>query len=242
MTETLVNGRLGNQIFRNIAVSLIAEKHDLQVNYCNSEFIRKLGIELYNGSKVHSTTQTLSDDNYLSIYNCTEPITYNLDPNDHYFQSNHTSNIIHDYLHTEKVKSKIIQANPFKERYNNNNDVVVHIRLGDVANFSPGLNYYINTIKKISFDNLFITTDDKNHEMIRTLLETFPNTKLIEDDEIRTFQFASTCKHIILSHGSFSAIIGYLAYDSTVYYPSYNVGVMWFGDMFSIPNWIKVEL
>lgn len=242
MTETLVNGRLGNQIFRNIAVSLVAEKHDLQVKYCNYDSISRLGIELFSGNMVHSTTQTLTDDNYLSIYNFNQPITYNLEPNDNYFQSKHMSNIIHDYLHTEKVKSKIIQVNPFKERYNNNNDVVVHIRLGDVANYSPGLNYYMNTIKQITFDNLFITTDDKNHEMIRILLDTFNNAKLIDDDEIRTFQFASTCKHIILSHGSFSAIIGYLAYDSTVYYPSYNVGVMWFGDMFSIPNWVKVDI
>lgn len=242
MTETLVNGRLGNQIFRNLAVSLIAEKHDLQVKYCSSELIRKLGIELYTGSKVHPTTQALSDENHSSIYNCDEQITFNLDPNHSYFQSKHISNIIHDYLHREKVKRKIIDANPFKERYNKNNDVVVHIRLGDVANFSPGLNYYINTIQQIRFDNLFITTDDKNHEMIRSLFATFPNAKLIEDNEIRTFQFASTCKHVILSHGSFSAIIGYLAYDSTVYYPSYNVDTIWFGDMFSIPNWIKVEL
>jgi hypothetical protein len=78
--------------------------------------------------------------------------------------------------------------------------------------------------------------------MIQTLITTFPNAKLIEDNEIRTFQFASTCKHVILSHGSFSAIIGYLAYESTVYYPSYNVGVMWFGDMFSIPKWIKIDI
>lgn len=241
MTETTANGRLGNQIFRNIAVSLVAEKHDLEVKYCNYESITALGVELYSGNMVHSTSQTISDDNYMSIYNCTEPITYNLEPNDHYFQSKYMSNIIHDYLQTEKVKSNIIQANPFKERYNNNNDVVVHIRLGDVVNYNPGLNYYMNTIKQLTFDNLFITTDDKTHEMIRILLETF-NAKLIDDDEIRTFQFASTCKHVILSHGSFSAIIGYLAYDSTVYYPSYNVGFMWFGDMFSIPNWIKVDI
>jgi len=29
MTEIISNGRLGNQLFRNVAVSLIAEKHCL---------------------------------------------------------------------------------------------------------------------------------------------------------------------------------------------------------------------
>lgn len=242
MTEIIANGRLGNQLFRNVAVSLIAEKHDLRVKYFNSEIMNRLGIEFFNGNKVHSSTQELSDDNYFNIYNSTEQITYNLNPNNHYFQSNHVSKFIREHLQTEKVKSKIIEANPFKDRYNNNNDVLVHIRLGDVSQYNPGIKYYMNTIKKISYDNLFITTDNKNDTIIQTLLTTFPFAKLLDYDEIQTFQFASTCKHIILSHGSFSATIGYLAYDSTVYYPSYNVGVMWFGDMFSIPNWIKIEL
>jgi hypothetical protein len=47
MTSTTAkNGRLGNQIIRNLAVSLIAEKHNLKVEYCNKELIQKLGIEL----------------------------------------------------------------------------------------------------------------------------------------------------------------------------------------------------
>ena len=59
-------------------------------------------------------------------------------------------------------------------------------------------------------------------------------------DEIRTFQFGSTCKNIILSHGSFSAIIGYLAFYSNIYYPKYDENKKWYGDMFSINNWIEL--
>lgn len=58
-------------------------------------------------------------------------------------------------------------------------------------------------------------------------------------DEIHTIQFASTCKHIVLSHGSFSAVIGYLAFFSNVYYPAYG-DTMWYGDMFSIDGWKKL--
>ena len=71
MTEIIANGRLGNQLFRNVAVSLIAEKHDLQVKYFNSEIMNRLGIEFFKGNKVHSSTQELSDDNYFNIYNST---------------------------------------------------------------------------------------------------------------------------------------------------------------------------
>ena len=40
MTSTTgYNGRLGNQIIRNLAVSLIAEKHNLKVDYYNKSFL-----------------------------------------------------------------------------------------------------------------------------------------------------------------------------------------------------------
>jgi hypothetical protein len=77
-----------------------------------------------------------------------------------------------------------------------------------------GIKYYINAIKNIIFDNLYISTDDKNHSIIIQLLELYPSSQLINYDEITTIQFANTCKHIILSHGSFSAVIGYLSFFS----------------------------
>ena len=45
MSTITENGRLGNQIIRNLAVSLIAEKFNLNVNYCNKSLIETLGIE-----------------------------------------------------------------------------------------------------------------------------------------------------------------------------------------------------
>ena len=38
-TTTNPVGRLGNQIIRNIAVNLIAKKHNLKVQYCNQKLI-----------------------------------------------------------------------------------------------------------------------------------------------------------------------------------------------------------
>ena len=40
MTLTTANGRLGNQIIRNLAVSLLAKKHNLRVNYVNNDLIK----------------------------------------------------------------------------------------------------------------------------------------------------------------------------------------------------------
>jgi hypothetical protein len=249
MTWTVgTNGRLGNQIIRNLATSLLAKKYDLQVNYFNRDLIQSLGIELFSGNNTYSTLQTLTDHNYFSIYHCNN-LNYNLNPNNDYFQTKEITNFLHNYLHSDPVKSNIIEHNKYKERYNKNNDLFVHIRLTDAEKWNPGITYYTNIIKTVSFDNLYIATDDKAHVFIKTLLELYPSATVIDYDEVNTIQFGSTCKHVLLSHGSFSAVIGYLSFFSTILYPEYNhpgyidlSNNIWYGDMFSIDNWIRCNV
>ena len=240
MTTTLANGRLGNQIIRNLAVSLIAEKHNMYVNYVNHGTIEKLGIQLYSGELKFEKTEELNDENYVEVYNA-DVVDWNLNPNKNYFQTKEIIQILYNYLHSEAVKSRIISHNVFASRYNSNNDVFIHVRLTDVARMNPGIDYYLKAIRRIdSFCNLYVSTDDWRHNIIKTIKENYPNMQLVVCDEITTFQFASTCKHIILSHGSFSAIIGYLSYFSNIYYPEYDENKMWYGDMFSIDGWTRI--
>jgi len=158
-----------------------------------------------------------------------------------YFQTKEITSLIHKYLHSDKVKEAIIEKNPFRTRYQHNNDACVHIRLGDVTHHNPGATYYLKILSQLTFDHLYLTTDDKDHDIIQQIKKVYPTATVIEYDEIQTFQFASTCKHIILSHGSFSALIGYLAYFSDIYYPEFESDKMWHGDMFSIPGWNKMS-
>lgn len=243
MTSTTENkGRLGNQIFRNIAVSLIAEKHNLLVyNYASNENISKLGIKLFSGKNKYEYFSILNDDNYFTIYN-TENLNTNLDPNYDYFQTKEISNFIYQYLNSNDIKSNIINNNEFKNRYNNNNDCYIHIRLDDAAHFNPGINYYLEVLNKIKYDNLYISTDEPTHNIIKEITNKYPKSNILLFNEINTIKFASTCKNIILSHGSFSAIIGYLSFYSTINYPEYQINKIWYGDMFSIDNWIKHSL
>jgi hypothetical protein len=238
MTTTSMNGRLCNQIIRNLAVSLIAEKNNLHVDYCNKELIEKIGIYLFNGEYTYDNTIILDDNNYFNIYNC-DKIISNLNPNDSFLQTKDIIHLLYNYLHTDKIQQNIIYKNSFNNRYNNNNDLCIHIRLTDVEKYNPGLDYYMKTIKMVDYNNLYITTDDKSHNIIQTIIQYYPNTIIIEFDEIKTIQFASTCKNIILSHGTFSSVIGYLSFYSTIYYPEYEKDKLWHGDLFSINNWIK---
>jgi hypothetical protein len=234
-------GRLGNQIIRNIAVSLIAKKHNLYVNYYNYELIKKLGIDLFIGGNRYNTVTQLTDDNYFSIYNRLE-LKENLDPRQSFFQTKEIIDLLYNELHTDIVKKNIIEKNIFKERYNANNDLFIHIRLTDVADRNPGVQYYLNTIKRMNFDNLYIASDDIKHDIIKEIQKGYQNTTIVKYDEIRTIQFGSTCKNIILSHGTFSAIIGYLAFYSNVHYPEYIENKIWHGDIFSIKEWNKHKL
>ena len=242
MSSTLAShnyGRLGNQIFRNLAVSLIAEKHDLHVTYAHYDKISELGIPLFSGNRQYETTLCLNDDNYFSIYN-NDKLDHNVDGNAFFFQTKDISNMIFKYL--QSIQDQIKNKNPFCERYNSSNDLYVHIRLTDTSQYNPGIDYYLTTIASIEFDTLYISSDDPEHLIIKQIQERYKDSILLEYDEVKTFQFASTCKHIVLSHGSFSAIIGYLSFFSTVHYPDYEPGRAWFGDIFSIEGWIKHSL
>jgi hypothetical protein len=244
MTTVGESGRLGNRIIRNLAVSLLAKKYNLQVNYCDKELISKLGIELYSGSHVYENTVELTDSNYFKIYNYEKGnFNYNLYAQD-FFQTKEITNLLYNYLNTDKIKSNIIKKNQFNERYNRNNDLFIHVRLTDTAQWNPGITYYINAINSINYDNLYLSTDEINHNIIIKLKELYPSLQLIKYDEIATFKFSSTCKHIILSHGSFSAVIGYLSFFSNIYYPEYELEKTWYGDMFSInsDNWKKLSV
>jgi len=154
-----------------------------------------------------------------------------------FFQTKEISQYLWRYLH--ECKQTIIDANPFRERYNNNHECVVHIRLGDATQWNPGVEYYKKALAALSFDKLHICTDSPDHTLIKEVVSIYPSASILPYTEVETIQFASTAKHIVLSHGSFSAVIGWLAFYSTVYYPDHK-GVQWYGDMFSIPGWNRV--
>lgn len=237
-TYTIENGRLCNQIIRNLCVSLIAKKFNLKVFYSSYEKIKLLGIDLFIGNNEYNNIIQLTDDNFFTILN-SDSLSSNLNPNNNYFQTKEITNYLYTYLHNNK--NNIINANPYKERYNNNNDCFIHIRLTDAAQYSPSLEYFLNIIKKINFNKLYIATDDTSHFIIKGISDNYI-CEIINLNDINTIQFGSTCKNIILSHGTFSAMIGYLGFFSNIYYTNLKNEHLWHGDIFSIPNWIYEPL
>lgn len=233
-THTIERGRLCNQIIRNLCVSIIAKKYNLKVSYSSYEKIKLLGIELFTGDNVYNNFTELDDNNYFYILN-KNTLNSNLNPNNSYFQTKEITNFLYTHLHS--IKDNIIAFNPYKERYNNNNDCFIHIRLTDASQHTPNLNYFLNTIKKIGFNKLYIATDDTSHDIIKNITSEYNLAEIVNLNDINTIQFGSTCKNIILSQGTYSAMIGYLAFFSNIYYTILDEVNIWHGDIFSIPNW-----
>jgi hypothetical protein len=94
MTTTLKNGRLCNQIIRNLAVSIVATKHDLFVSYYNYDLIVLLGIHLFCGVCNYNDYVDLTDDNYMNILTTETPLCKNLNPNKNYFQTKNLKYIL----------------------------------------------------------------------------------------------------------------------------------------------------
>tara|TARA_Y100000389_G_C17470062_1_gene529559 strand:+ start:5334 stop:6212 length:879 start_codon:yes stop_codon:yes gene_type:complete len=219
-----ISGRFCNQIFRGCCVSLLAEKNNLMVIYKGkyfNEIINILGLKLFSGENTFSAVKMVKQSNILSLLSSNVKIEAKLiGINKPFFQKDHLSNITYEYIRREDIKRNLINSNPFKNRFDNNNDIFLHIRLRDVKKYNPGLEYFKKTINKISnYDRIFIGTDEPmDRTIIRKLLSDYKNIELLDLDSIQTIQFGCTCKHLVVSHGTYSAIVSYMAYYSDIYY------------------------
>jgi hypothetical protein len=246
MSSTHGHGRLCNQVVRNVASSVIAEKFDLCITYHNFNMMKDLNIPLFYGKNTYGTTAGVNNNNYVEILN-RNSLNDNLRFHD-YLSTNAISTYVHNYICKESIIDHYIEKNPHKLRFNNNNDCFVHIRLGDVTKYNPGFEYYDSVLQKLDVNKIYISSDTPNHNIIQRLLKNHQNASVFHSNPIDTIHFGSTCKYIVLSNGTFSAILGYLGYHSTVYYKKLSKDTRWddFTDMNSnkfskIGPWIEIS-
>ena len=247
-------GRLGNMFIRNMVSSIIAYKNRLLFVYDRLEEFKQLGIDslLFTGTNTYDDTLLITD-------NIINEVLFNDTFFNKYVKDKNILFKIHDYnpfniydhtwaqtkeiaLHIKNTiydnRDKIIEKNPYKERYNN--DVFVHVRLGDIVelNLYTSYEYYDKALSQITFDKGYISSDTISHEICTTLINKY-NLIVYNNTEIDTIQFASTCKNIVLSTGTFSWMIGIFGFFSNIYYPE--TKVIWHGDIFIYPEWTMIN-
>ena len=246
MTSTVGGlGRLCNGLIRNMAVSLLAEKFGLRVTYQYAEEMKTLGLNLFSGTKVHPILFRLNDSNYMEVFNRNIFLAnLNVMSERCYLQTPEVATLIHTFLRRPSIATPVMAANPYKQFYKNDDTTFVHVRLTDVRHLSPGSRYFLKAIAATRFNTLYIASDDFEDEIIKEITAVYPNAILFSASPTETLQFGSTCRNVILSGGSFSAMIGMLAFFSQVQYPENahidDRGRAWCGDMFSGHGWTKV--
>ena len=235
-------GRFGNLFFTGMALHFIAVKYNLKCTYKQAEIFKKLGVDFYiGGQNLHKKTIKLTDENFFQYVTDKPLVNTNITiDNSVWCQTREFAQYLREYFNQDENKSKIISSNKHSQRYNTYNDLCVHVRLGDIANreFAQPFEYYDMAISKIQFDSGYITSDSPKHPICVKLAEKY-NLKVLTYDIAETIQFASTCKHIVLSSGTFSWLIGLFGYFSNVSYP--NIKIRWHGDVFIFDDWDCID-
>jgi hypothetical protein len=224
-------GRFGNYFFRNMLGSILAEKYDLKAQYKYHEIFDKLHIDLYSGTKNYNSPIIINNSNYLNYLENNIEITNNLLLFD-YFQVPEFCKYLQKYF-DKKYRDKFNINNPYYHNINNN-DLFVHVRLDDIANFTPGFEYYDNIISSIKYNIGYISSDSPTHPIVLDLIKKH-NLLFFNGNEIDFLLYGSTFKNIILSNGSFSWVLGFLSNNSNIYYPI--MTEKWYGDIYVFDKW-----
>lgn len=239
------NGRFGNLFFINMFLHLFSKHFDLFCNYKYYDKFTELGIDLNIGTKTYNSNLLITDKNFELFLDTNNHHMFKpsniIIHNDMWLQNKNFGLYLYNYFNNLVYKNKIIMSNVFKERYNNNNDLFIHLRLGDVqANTLKITKYYDNLLSKIDFENGYISSDSIQNETCKYFIKKY-KLNIVNYNEVKTIMFGSTCNNIILSGGTFSWLIGFFAfYSENIYYPFYENP--WFGDIFETnTNWVCIN-
>ena len=231
MIETTFHGFMANNIIQNIGLSIIAEKLNLKIkNYKINKDINKFKINLWKEGR------ELPASNNLNIYKDSD---YDLLLSESFNPKNKITILgnfqIGEFLIKNQLKIKSM-FNYKKECKFKKNQILVFVRLGDVAHIAPPFEYYakaINVItKRLKMEmnsDSYIATDAPTHPLIKRLVRRF-NLKVFNGDRVETILFVSRFRNIILTGGSFNWLGAFLSEAENIIYPEPTY--LWHGDIF----------
>jgi hypothetical protein len=99
--------------------------------------------------------------------------------------------------------------------------------------------YYDKLLQQMEYKKAYISSDSITHPLCEELILKH-KLHVFGETEVKTIQFASTCKYVILSKGTFSWWIGFLSIYSTVFYPEMENETVWKKDIFDVfSHWNK---
>jgi hypothetical protein len=245
------SGRFGNLLYINTFLHLYAKKNDLVCKYKYYDEFQELGIDLFSGNTIYTETIPLEESNYEDLFKSQiDPTTTTTPPqkknlsirNNVWLQNEHFSKFLRNYYNEPQQKSKIMTTNKYKDRYNNNQDLFIHVRLGDIKDTDcmTQYEYYDKAITLTQYEKAYISSDSIDHPICQRLIEKY-NLIPFNDTVVNTIMFGSTCKNLVLSNGTFSWMLGIFGYHTTnIYYPT--LIAKWHGNIFVFPDWTEITI
>jgi len=235
-------GRFGNKVFQQLAVSELASRHNIAAAFqFEAEFLQ-LGIPLRSGSRrMHGPRLELTED---LLQECLEANSSGPPPGrtltvNGFYQTPWFAEYLWGAVFHGRDERSIAAANPWRGRFDANNDTFVHMRLGDVSSSFRGAGPFLAAIRghpPSSGGRVYLSSDSPAHPAVRLVVRTFGAT-LLHLSIVETLQFGASCGRLVLSDGSFSWTIGALASARARVHvverrPSYAGNV-------SLPHWVR---
>jgi hypothetical protein len=212
-----------------MAMHFLSQKYDSPVVYTREAEFQQLGITFHKPTgAIHARRLGLTEESFLPLIEAEgpqEPACVYFDT-ETYFQTAAFADHLKKYFAAHK--GPIRAANPW---IGENREVFVHVRIGDMPKHTPPISYFEERLDAIPFVKGFIASDTPNHPTVQHLIQKYGLT-LFQDTEVRTIQRANACKYVVLSHGTFSWLMGFFAFDSEVFCPPWKA--TWHGDIFGV--------
>jgi len=210
------SGRLGNNIKQLRNVLAIGIYYGYNIEIPKHKFFNKTYIEITKEAK--NNTEIFIDNEGRNFF-------------DSYKITHFPQNIYK--LNQEIVKRILLDLFTIKyDKLNklDNDDVVIHIRSGDIFHdnihrlyICPPLCYYTDIIKKNNFKSIYLVAEDTRNPCINKLLELYPKIifkiNKLEDD----IKIILSAVNVIQSCGTFISSLSYLTNNiKKIYVPHYH--------------------
>jgi hypothetical protein len=217
-----------------MALHFLSQKYDSPVTYTREAEFNEFGLHFHKPSgTIHARRLGLKEESFMPFIEAEgaqEPATLYSEA-ETYFQTAAFADHLKKYFADPRNIAPIQAANPWAHRYKANNSIFIHVRLGDATHQTPPSSYFEEQLDTLSYTDGYIASDTPNHPIVRHLIQKY-RLRPFQDTEIRTIQFANTCKYVILSHGTFSWLLGFFAFNSQVFCPPWKA--TWHGDIFGV--------
>lgn len=247
-------GRLGNNI--------IQIKNCIQIAlYYNYKTLNIPYHEYFNTTIIHFYEYINIDDNEIVERNSIINKNSNNDNNiiiiddNNFFYQNKIKNIDINIFNLNIDLTSYILKKIFKVRGNiklDDNDVVIHVRGGDIFNnnphpsyIMPPLSYYINILNSNKFNKIFLISEDTLNPVINKLLHLYPNIIFKINNLYDDINILLSSKNVIESFGSFTTNLLLLSDNiKNVYKPSYQNSFLYDSEKYkkNIINIHNIEL